>query len=72
LHRLISAGCQHFCLVCFGSSTSSSRGLQKAGKTAGGWGILADDLAAGLWAAGVWIAGEHWLTGMVCRRKKQR
>ncbi len=24
-----------------------------------GWGILADDLAAGLWAAGVWIAGRH-------------
>lgn len=23
-----------------------------------GWGILADDLAAGLWAAGVWIAGR--------------
>lgn len=24
-----------------------------------GWGILVDDLAAGLWAAGVWTAGRH-------------
>lgn len=27
-------------------------------KLPAGWGILADDLAAGLWAAGVWIAGR--------------
>ncbi len=24
-----------------------------------GWGILADDLAAGLWAAAIWIVGRH-------------
>jgi len=31
---------------------------KKLEKLPAGWGILADDLAAGLWAAGIWIAGR--------------
>jgi len=42
-------------------------------KLPAGWGILADDLAAGLWAAAIWIAGRHLdalhgVAGLFCER----